>query len=280
MGSNTNLPDLFKSGALAKWGEAFGDQDRSAIRVTGAQSIGTQGGTFTLGGEDQGDELSLCIVDWANLNIWYEGKWKPGVQRGASCFAVGRADCDGLVPDAELPPYHHECATCPHNEWGSDPEGGRGKACKNIVRLVVAHADDVRNGASPTGVKTYYLNVPVTSVKEFMQLAAVIEDKVPLCVLETTITIESGDTGGHVLHFEPAAPIFEDMGEDEIAFLAALRDGSRDMLFAKPFMEGDENESAKVAPKSGAKRPAKRRAAKGKATRKKGPTRRKGTRAR
>ena len=29
------------------------------------------------------------------------------------------------------------CADCPHNQWGTDPKGGKGKACKNMVRVYV-----------------------------------------------------------------------------------------------------------------------------------------------
>lgn len=34
-------------------------------------------------------------------------------------------------------PAGQACATCPYNKWGSDPRGGRGKHCKNMVRLAV-----------------------------------------------------------------------------------------------------------------------------------------------
>ncbi|MCL2103156.1 MAG: hypothetical protein FWH25_03865 [Syntrophorhabdaceae bacterium] len=30
-----------------------------------------------------------------------------------------------------------DCATCPHNQWGTDKKAGRGKACKNMRRLYV-----------------------------------------------------------------------------------------------------------------------------------------------
>lgn len=34
-------------------------------------------------------------------------------------------------------PEGQPCASCPFNQWGSDPRGGRGKHCKNMIRLAI-----------------------------------------------------------------------------------------------------------------------------------------------
>ena len=34
------------------------------------------------------------------------------------------------------------CAVCPHNDWGSDPTGGKGKACRDLRPLFVLQAGD------------------------------------------------------------------------------------------------------------------------------------------
>jgi len=37
----------------------------------------------------------------------------------------------------------HECATCKMNEWGSDPRGGKGKACGEKKLLFIMRQDDL-----------------------------------------------------------------------------------------------------------------------------------------
>lgn len=50
------------------------------------------------------------------------------------------------------------CATCPYNQWGSDPRGGRGKHCKNMVRLA----------ALPKGyVFPVIISLPPTSISNW-----------------------------------------------------------------------------------------------------------------
>lgn len=55
------------------------------------------------------------------------------------------------------------CATCPFNEFGSDPKTGSGKACKEKYRLFLALVDKEGN-LTGEGVM---LNVPTTSMKNW-----------------------------------------------------------------------------------------------------------------
>ncbi|MFC1762362.1 hypothetical protein ACFL6U_09810 [Planctomycetota bacterium] len=49
-----------------------------------------------------------------------------------------RPDCtssDGIVPDGGEAPLPGPCRDCPKNAYESDPGGGRGKACQNMIRI-------------------------------------------------------------------------------------------------------------------------------------------------
>jgi hypothetical protein len=57
----------------------------------------------------------------------------------------------------------HDCATCPFNDFGSDPKTGAGKACKEKYRLFLALVD-AEGLLTGEGVM---MNVPTTSMKNW-----------------------------------------------------------------------------------------------------------------
>jgi len=264
-------------GALQRYaGEDF---ERTSVKLSASKGIGTQGGVFKLGGEDLGTSLSVCVVDWVSLNIYYEGRFNPSVQRGASCFAVGRGDCDHLIPPTDLgfEPRNVECGDCPLNEWGSDPEGGRGKACKNTVRLLVTPVDELRENPDASALDVYELRVPVTSVKAWNKIAYAAEDRssLPVCSYEVLIGIVAGESGGHVLTFE----LVDYVGDtDEVVEAARdLRHVSQVQLLAPPFLESDGDDTDKAPARGKTRRPgAKRAAGKAPAKRKRAATKKAG----
>lgn len=271
--------------ALEGYKGAFRDRPKSTPKISGARTISTAGGTFKIGDEDVGDYMELCIIDWVYTNTYYAGRWDPNVKRGAACAAVGREDHDYLTPfrGTGYDPIHDACGDCPKNEWGSDPQGGRGKACKNAARLVVAPVLDVREaqteGLSAAQVPTYYLNVPVTSVQPLMKVISLIEGKIgEVCAAQTNVTNESLASGGHKLTFMPATTLFPTADPEYINFINDLVESNDSMLMAAPRMEEESEEAPKPSKSSrrpGGKAAAKKGAAKS-AAKKGGVRRRRG----
>ncbi len=111
-------------------------------------SIQYQGNTMQLM-RDDGDgprgSIDVVIVK-ANPNLsktWYEQGWDENNNNPPDC-----ASANGIVPDQGVPKKQSEaCANCPRNAWGSDPKGGKGKACGDHRRLAVVPKDDLRNEA-------------------------------------------------------------------------------------------------------------------------------------
>jgi hypothetical protein len=115
-----------------------------------------------------GNTMDVIVLDFVLENGIFREKYNPSKPASPMCYAIGR-DEDALKPHEESEePQHTDCATCPNNEWGSDPEGGRGKACKNTRRIAVIPADCLKSG--PEAIKKAGMvmcKLPVTSLKNF-----------------------------------------------------------------------------------------------------------------
>ena len=109
-------------------------------------SIQHNGQSMTLM-RDDGDgprgsvDLVVVKANAALSKTWYENGWDENNTNPPDC-----ASANGIVPDAGVPKKQSNvCATCPKNAWGSDPKGGKGKACGDHRRLAVVPLTDLRN---------------------------------------------------------------------------------------------------------------------------------------
>ena len=124
--------------------------------------ISTKGKVFTLpdGSSDKGP-MTCVILDWVSANTYFENQYNPQNIQPPVCFAIGR-EVSTLAPSDNSPKKQHAtCKGCPQNEWGSDPRGGKGKACKNTRKLLIVPIDaDEKTQpwvivVSPTGLKHF-----------------------------------------------------------------------------------------------------------------------------
>jgi hypothetical protein len=83
--------------------------------------------------------------------------WKTGAEEGGTGQMPDCYSRDLVKPDPEAGDQQNaDCASCPHNAFGSDPKGGRGKACKEVRRVFFL----------PEGkLDQHVMNVPPTSLK-------------------------------------------------------------------------------------------------------------------
>ena len=103
---------------------------------------------FVLPDGREAETFAAVIVDFINVNEFYEGRYDPKVIKPPVCAAKG-TEPHSLTPFDESPkPQADTCAECPNNQFGSE---GKGKACKNGMWLSVVPADDL--GAQPLTVK-------------------------------------------------------------------------------------------------------------------------------
>lgn len=113
-----------------------------------------------------GNRLSVVVLAFTAENAFYPGKFDPTNSKPPVCFSVYN-DTANMVPNnASTDMQHENCVECPNFQWHSDPNGGRGKACKSRYRIAVIPAgfttvEEVQSAEMRLGV------LPVTSGKDF-----------------------------------------------------------------------------------------------------------------
>lgn len=189
-----------KAGASGETGTDIVDwekemREQAAIAAAAQRSGGGGGKFFSIqGGILQfeqnpmpGNQMAVIIIAHILENSWYEGAYDPSTPASPKCFAFGQHE-EAMEPHSKVDEedyferQHDVCQGCPRNEWGSAPTG-RGKDCKNVVRIAVIPAGVYKPKGSGRNV-TYelelfddeahfaraevaYLKVPVMSVKNF-----------------------------------------------------------------------------------------------------------------
>lgn len=134
----------------------------AAIDPPSSNKISLKGKVFALpGGASSANPLNLVVLDFVTFNSYYTAAWNPNVRAKPACWALGK-DIDKMTPSELVPnPQHIECKTCPKGQFGSAPNGSKGKACKNTRRLLVvppdfdAKTEPMTLEVSPTGLKAW-----------------------------------------------------------------------------------------------------------------------------
>ena len=242
--------------SLVSWDEALAARAQKAKKAEASVATGgfisLKSGVMSYNGNPvPGNKMNVVILDAILENHMYEGKFDPNNASGPVCFAFGR-DEDEMAPHANVEePQNETCTGCPMNEWGSDQDGGKGKACKNIRRLSMIPADSAESAESVGEAEVAFLKIPVTSVKSWAgyvnQLSAA--NKPPLAYI-TEISVTPDAKSQFKVNFR-AVEAIED-GE-VIGALLNKADASEDALM----MPYAANEAASFKPgKAPARKPA------------------------
>jgi hypothetical protein len=169
-------------------------RDRAAATgVGGWPFLSTRGGVFSHGESVLGHELSVVVLGAIRENTYYAEGYDPDNPQPPSCFAVDLGGDEGsMAPPVELASRVSDaCAACEMNAFGSS-DTGRGKACKNTVRLAMLHFDPTRVGDLEK-VDGAMLRIPPTSLGKFSGYAATVNDamKRPFFTVVTKVEIEA-----------------------------------------------------------------------------------------
>jgi hypothetical protein len=151
----TNLPVSWEEQMKAD-AKAQISAERPALAIMSLKS-----GVMSIGEEPvPGNEISAIVVASVAENSYYSTRYDPNVRTNPDCYAIGEGKAQDLVPyDESKNKQADACVKCEKFEWGSDPNGGRGKACKERRRLALIPAD----GAS----EMVLLSIPPTSLKNW-----------------------------------------------------------------------------------------------------------------
>lgn len=157
--------------ALVKWEEEFANMAKETakgVTESTGKFISFAGGRMSFAGADiPDDEIRCVIVGWVNHNTYYDPdvRYDPKNPQTPICYSSG-VEADEMEPHADSPqPQHSDCASCPFNEFGS-ADSGRGKACKNTVRLALIAEDDLEDLDK---AEVVYASIPPKSLKNWFK---------------------------------------------------------------------------------------------------------------
>jgi len=184
------------------------ESTRNNVPPPSGLSITIKGKSFHFpDGQTSQGPIQLIVLDYRNLYRYFKEAYNPQKLASPSCFALSKS-LEGMAPHESAPdPVSDVCKGCPMNEWGSASQG-KGKACKNNVKLAVVAPDATIDTdpfsliVSPTGLKSWssFVNglavmgrVPIQAVAEvsfdpqqayptlkFKAVAAVEEEKITM----------------------------------------------------------------------------------------------------
>ena len=162
--------------ALAEQAKVAAASERPNI-----SKINLKAGQITVGGVAvENNKLEAVILAATYRNTFYKGRYDPNNIVNPNCFALSETD-DDVVPSPDVTtPEHPTCEGCPRAEWGSDLNGGRGKACKQTRRLVLLPANALESPDTIKIAELAIVDVPVTSVKNYSQYINVLSASIGL----------------------------------------------------------------------------------------------------
>lgn len=137
---------------------------------TGTPFLSTQGGILKFQGNPiAGNRLECVILASPVERLYYAERFDPTKKVAPTCTAIS-VNAIGMTPiqtGEGVPVQHPTCEGCPKNEWGSAPNGGKGKACRETRRLIVLPADALTSADAIAGAEVAALRPPVTSLKNY-----------------------------------------------------------------------------------------------------------------
>jgi len=196
--------------SLVKWDEQLANLAKDATKgmdLPTAKFVSIKSGQLSFAGAKMpGNELRAVILGWVYENQYYDEDYNPEVPQTPGCYAFG-TDHDTMAPHANAErPQAEACAGCPLNEFGS-AENGKGKACKNVVRLAMIAENDMED---LDAAELVYMKVPVMSVKNFTMYAKKTVAQAlgrPYWAVVTQITVEPDSKSQFRVNFTVAEQI-------------------------------------------------------------------------
>lgn len=166
-------------------------------------------------------EITGVIVDRYPVNAYWPDAFS-GENIPPQCTAL---DGQVGVGDPGGP-----CATCPHNQWGSDLNG-RGKACKNLHRVYIMAPDE----ALPR-----LITLPPTSLGNFNSYLVTLTKRArPFYSVLTKVKLEKASNKNGISYSRATFSRAGDVPADKIVALKAYIDDLKPLMRAEGIIEAD-----------------------------------------
>ena len=122
-----------------------------------------------VGAEIPDGELRCVVVGWVHAFAYYDPdvRYDPKNPQSPLCYSFGVEEED-MVPHEEAPDKQcGSCAECPFNQFES-AKVGKGKACKNMIRLALIAESDLENIDT---AEVVYASISPKSLKNWLVYA-------------------------------------------------------------------------------------------------------------
>ena len=194
--------------------------------------VSFKGGQLTIGGTQMtGNRVECVVIGSVFENQWYKERYDANNPTSPHCYAIAEDD-DDLKPHIDSPePQAATCAECPKNQWKSDPNGGKGKACKNVRRLALVAGPDVTSPDAVQKAEFALAKLPVTSVKNWSTYASQVANvlHLPPLAVKTEMIVTPDAKTQYQVDFSLVDKI---EGDTIIQALMAKRADAHPLLFA------------------------------------------------
>lgn len=202
-----NLPVSWED-ELAKSAKEVAALERPALG-----QISLRSGVMTYQGQQvPGNKLPAVIIASVFENRYYEGRFDPTKRESPQCFSLS-VDGQNMQAHEKSPKPQSTtgCANCPRFQWGSDPNGGKGKACKSVRRLALLPANAVVEG-TVASAELALLTIPVTSGKNWANYVTQVamQNQRPPWAMLTEVSVAPNPKTQFEVKFKPMGQVKED----------------------------------------------------------------------
>ena len=169
--------------------------------------VSTKGGVFSFKGENFGDQIDTVLLAYAHLNEYYPGTYDPNKKgQTPTCYALSTTG-QNMSPHAAAPDKHAStCTECEYAAFGSALVG-KGRACKQKMRIAFLHSDDTTSADSVAEALIAQVGVPAMSVSNLGAYLKILAGNpaaiVPMYAMRTRLRLEKHATYQFVMKFEP-----------------------------------------------------------------------------
>ena len=188
--------------------------------------ISLKGKVFTFpDGKTSPGPITAVVLDWRSVNAYYESAYNPKNIEAPSCFAIAKDHTKLKPSDNGSDLQADACEGCQRNEWGSAPGGGRGKACKNQIRIAIVPPD-----AKPD-TPPWTIDLAPSSATSFTNFANRVKGQRGLLPLQTQVTIAFNPNADYpTLTFADPEPLPEEL----LGMMFEIRQASQPLLDKEP----------------------------------------------
>jgi hypothetical protein len=163
-----------KAAEIVKWDEKFAKYAKETaeqVKSIGSGGIGVKfgRGTIAVGGTTvPGGKLVCVILGSCALNAWNKDEYDADNPQPPDCYAFSIiSDDDSMKPHEKAPMKQSDrCETCDKNEYGSSKRG-KGKACRNTIRLGLLTAKDVEDAEGISTAEMATASISPTNLKHY-----------------------------------------------------------------------------------------------------------------